>query len=124
MPEAATLEIVGTGLSTLKLVGTELPPPGAGFVTVTGKVPPLTMSAGVMAAVTWLELIKVVVLAAPLKFTTDRPTKFVPFTVSVKPAPSTGTLLGERVVIVGTGLLLVKEKMAAEATPATVAVTV
>lgn len=43
--------IVGTGLFTVKLVAAEVPPPGAGLVTVTGKVPAVAMSAAVMEAV-------------------------------------------------------------------------
>lgn len=44
--------IVGTGLLTVKLLVIEVPPPGAGLVTVTPKVPAVAMSAAVIAAVT------------------------------------------------------------------------
>ena len=40
--EGDKLVIVGTRLSTVKFDAVELPPPGAGFVTTTGKVPPVT----------------------------------------------------------------------------------
>lgn len=39
----------------------------------------------------------------PLKRTTDPTTKFVPLTVSVKSGPPAVTLVGTRVVMVGTG---------------------
>jgi hypothetical protein len=53
-----------------------------------------------------VELTKVVVLAAPAKFTVEAPTKFVPLTVRVNAGPPAALLVGESVVIVGTGLLL------------------
>jgi hypothetical protein len=34
-----SIVIVGTGLFTVKLTEFDAPPPGAGFVTTTGKVP-------------------------------------------------------------------------------------
>src|SRR5882762_2191697 len=57
-----------------------------------------------MAAVICVAFTSVVVLGAPLKFTTAPETKFVPFTVSVKAAPPAVALVGKSVVIVGTGL--------------------
>src|SRR5262249_28454652 len=59
----------------------DVPPPGAGFVTVTVAEPAVAISAAEMAAVSWVALTNVVVLAAPLNFTTDVDTKPVPFTV-------------------------------------------
>ena len=44
------------------------------------------------------------VRATPFQFTTEVLTKFVPFTVNVKPAPPTVAELGERDVSVGTPL--------------------
>lgn len=44
--------IVGTGLLTVKFVAVDVPPPGAGLVTVTPKVPAVVISAAVIAAVT------------------------------------------------------------------------
>ena len=86
----------------------DVPPPGAGFVTVTVAVPAVAISAAVIAAVSCVALTKAVVLAAPLNFTTDVDTKPVPFTVSVKAAPPAVALVGEREVAVGAGLLMVK----------------
>lgn len=99
--------IVGAGLFTVKVDEADVPPPGAGLVTVTGNVPALPMSAAVIDAVSCVALTKVVVRAAPLKFTTEVDTKFVPFTVSVNPALPAVALLGESEVIVGAGLLMV-----------------
>lgn len=42
-------------------------------------------------------------MAAPLKFTTELETKFVPFTVNVNAIEPAATLVGEIFVIVGTG---------------------
>ena len=86
----------------------EVPPPGAGFVTVTVAVPAVAISAAVIAAVNCVAFTNVVVLAAPLNFTTDVDTKPVPFTVRVKAAPPAVALVGEREVTVGAGLLMVK----------------
>jgi hypothetical protein len=52
-------------------------------------------------------LTNVVVLAAPLNFTTDVDTKPVPFTVNVNAAPPAVALVGEIDVSVGAGLLIV-----------------
>src|SRR6266436_634172 len=112
-PPAAALageSVLRTGWALLmvKVAPAEVPPPGAGFVTVTEGVPAVAMSAAVIAAIPCVALPKVVVLAAPLKFTTEAATKFVPFTVSVNAVPPAIALDGESVVIVGAGLLTVK----------------
>ena len=86
----------------------DVPPPGAGFVTVTGAVPAVAISAAVIAAVNCVAFTNVVVLAAPLNFTTDVETNPVPFTVRVKAAPPAVALVGESEVAVGAGLLMVK----------------
>ena len=86
----------------------DVPPPGAGLVTVTVAVPAVAISAAVIAAVSCVALTNVVVLVAPLNFTTDVETNAVPFTVRVKAAPPAVALVGEREVAVGAGLLMVK----------------
>src|SRR5882762_5707566 len=100
--------IVGTGFVPLgmsKFTGFEVPPPGAGLFTVTAAVPAEAMAAAGIAAVSCVEPTNVVVRAVPAKLTTEAETKFVPLTVSVKPAALPATVLvGEMVVIVGTGL--------------------
>jgi hypothetical protein len=82
----------------------ELPPPGAGLVTVTAGVPVEAMLAAGMAAVNCIELTKVVAGADPPKSTIEAATKFVPLIVSVKAAPPGTAQLGEIAVIVGVGL--------------------
>ena len=86
----------------------DVPPPGAGLVTVTFAVPAVAISAAVMAAANCVALTNVVVLVAPLNFTSDVDTKPVPFTVRVKEAPPAVALVGEREVAVGAGLLMAK----------------
>ena len=99
--------IVGTALSIVKETAFDIPP-GAGFVTVTLTVPAVAISAAVIAAVNCVALANVVVLEAPLNFTSDVDTKPVPVTVRVKAAPPAVALVGEREVAVGAGLLMVK----------------
>lgn len=47
----------------------EVPPPGAGLVTVMLAIPAEAMSVVVIVAVSWVELTKVVIRAEPLQFT-------------------------------------------------------
>ena len=98
---------VGTGLLIVNDTAFDAPL-GAGFVTVTVAVPAVAISAAVIAAVNCVALTKVVVLVAPLNFTTDVDTNPVPLTVRVKAAPPAVALVGEREVTVGAGLLMVK----------------
>jgi hypothetical protein len=70
-------------------------------------VPAVAISTAAIAAVSWVPLTNVVVLAAPLNFTTDVDTKPVPFTVNVNPAPPAVALVGEMDVSVGAELLIV-----------------
>jgi hypothetical protein len=94
----------GTGAVTEKLTLPDVPPPGAGVETLTGTDPGVARSAAVMAARSRVALTKVVVRSAPFQRTTDPATNPVPFTVSVKAAPPTEALAGDRPVTVGTGL--------------------
>ena len=98
----------GNGLLIVKVAAAEVPPPGAGFVTVTLGVPAVAISAAAIAAVTCVALTNVVVFATPLNFTTEVATKFVPLTVRVKAAPPVIALVGAIVVIAGAGLFTVK----------------
>lgn len=107
---------VGTGLLMVKVALAEVPPPGAGLVTVTLTAPGVTTCAAVIAAVSCVALTNVVVDAVPLKLTTDVETKLVPFTVKVNEAAPAVTLGGESVVTVGTGLFTVNTE-AAEVPP-------
>ena len=69
-------------------------PPETGFVTVTVTVPAVAISAAVIAAVNCVALTNVVVLAAPLNFTTDVETKPVPLTVRGKAGPPANAFVG------------------------------
>jgi hypothetical protein len=100
--------IVGAGLLMLNTEAAEVPPPGAGLVTVMFSVPAVAMSAAVIAAERLVALLKVVTRAAPLTFTTEPATKFVPVTVSENAAPPTMALVGAKPVIVGTPLFNAK----------------
>src|SRR2546426_12088680 len=93
---------------TVNCCALEVPPPGAGFVTVILNVPAVARSVAGIAAVSCVALTKVVVRAEPLKFTVELETKFVPFTVSVKAASAADLLIGEMLVVVGAGLLTVR----------------
>jgi hypothetical protein len=80
--------IVGTGfvpLVMVKLIAFEVPPPGAGLVTVTAALPAVAMAAAEIAAANWVALTNVVAGAVPPKLTIEPATKFVPLIVSVKP---------------------------------------
>jgi hypothetical protein len=100
------LVVASTALLIVKVWALEVPPPGAGFTTVTEAVPAVAMSAAVIAAVTWVAETYVVVRLDPFQFTVEPETKPAPFTVSVNPASPAVVELGVRLVVVGTGLLV------------------
>jgi len=100
--------IVGGGLLMVNAAALVDPPPGVGLNTVTFTVPPVAMSLAKIAAVNCVALTKVVVRPAPFQRTTEVETKVVPFTVNVKAAPPAVVLVGEMLVSVGKGLLMVK----------------
>jgi hypothetical protein len=88
----------------VKLIGLEMPPPGAGLVTVTAGAPvEATLAAG-MTAVNCEEPPNVVATADPPKLTMEAAMKFVPLIVRMKAALPATVLFGEIVVIVGVGL--------------------
>jgi hypothetical protein len=99
---------VGEGLSTVKVSALEVPPPGVGVETVTGTVPLVAMSAAVICACSWALDTKVVGRALPFQFTVESEIKFVPLTVSVKPAPPATAELGFMDAAVGEGLPMAK----------------
>ena len=82
----------------------KLAPPGGGFTTVTCALPWVTMSLAGIAAVTCPAFTNVVVRAAPFQRTWEVPTKLLPFTVSVNPAPPAGVLVGASEVRMGVDL--------------------
>lgn len=71
----------------MKVEAEDVPPPGAGFITVTFTGPAVATSLAGIAAKSLAVLMKVVGSALPLKFTTDFATKCAPFTISVKATP-------------------------------------
>ena len=87
----------------VKLIVLEVPPPGAGLVTVTAAVPVATMLAAGMAPSNCVELRNEVASADPPKLTTEAVTKFVPLMVSAKVALPAMVLFGEIEVMVGVG---------------------
>ncbi|HEY2819683.1 MAG TPA: hypothetical protein VGJ06_01475 [Candidatus Acidoferrum sp.] len=94
-----------------RYAGRDVPPPGAGLVTVMDAEPAVAIKVFGTVAVSCEEFTNVVVSAAPFNLTTEAATKFEPFTVSVKSAPPGATADGTSgSLISGTGLF------AAEAT--------
>ena len=96
---------VGNGLLIENDVAGDVPPPGAGFVTVIDALPAVAISAAVIVAVIWPPLTNVVALGLPLKFTTEVEIRLVPLTISVNWAPPAVAEFGTKEVIVGAGLL-------------------
>ena len=92
----------------VKLAEFDVPPPGAGFTTVTIAEPLLAMSVAGMAAVNCVALPKVVVRALPFHRTVEPFTKPLPFTIKVNAAPPVVAEFGFNVVMPGVGLLMVK----------------
>ena len=84
---AAPLQVrLLVGEVTVNRTGFEMPPPGAGLLTVTTAVAAEAMLFVGTAAVSWLPLTKVVERAEPLQFTVAPETNPVPWTVRVNPA--------------------------------------
>ena len=109
--------IVGAGLLIVKFRALETPPPGAGLETVTIAVPPVAMSAAVMAACKLVLDTNVVVRALPFHCTVEEDTKPVPVTVSVNAAPPAIVELMFRDSTAGAGLLIVKANALLEPPP-------
>jgi hypothetical protein len=84
------------GFTTAKATGFEVPPPGAGLVTVTAAVPAVAMAVTGTAAVSFELLTKVVVSAAPFHLTTAVDAKPVPLTVRANAAPPGAAAAGTR----------------------------
>ncbi len=88
---------------TVKVTMFDVPPPGPGLNTVTFTLPAAAIAVAGMAAVSCVGLTNVVTGALAPKFTAEVETKPVPFTVRVNPAAPAVALVGEMVVIAGTG---------------------
>ena len=96
---------VGFGVLTGKLTAAEVPPPGAGFATVTATTPATALSAAGTTAVSLTPEENVVASGAPFQWTDEDLSKPEPFTVSVNAELESVALMGERLVMVGSGLL-------------------
>ena len=93
---------------TVKVCALLVPPPGAGLVTVTAKVPTAEISPDVIVAVSWVLDTNVVVLPDPFQLTTEAEMKLVPVIVRVKEEPPALALVGLIDVVVGAGLVIVR----------------
>src|SRR5262249_60476021 len=92
-----------------KFTAFEVPPPGAGLVTVTDAVPAFAILAAGTVTVSCVLLTKRVLFrAVPFQLTAEPLTKFVPLTVKLNCDPPAVALLGERLLMFGSGLLTVK----------------
>ena len=110
--------IVAAKLSAVKVCPDEVPPPGAGLVAVTCKLPPRALSAAGTVAVNCVALTNVVASALPLKLTAAPETKFAPVTVKIEMAAPELACAGDKDVIVGMGLFTVTVVVAVTAVPA------
>ena len=89
----------GLAKVTANVLLADVPPPGAGVETTTGKVPlAATSLAGMLARSRLGPLTYVVVRADPFQSTTDEGTKPLPLTVSVNAAAPAVALVGEIVL--------------------------
>jgi len=95
---------VGNGSLIVNVIAADAPPPGAGFNTVSAAVPPAAMSMAGTTAVSCVPLTTVVASATPFHSTIVPATKFVPVSVSVKPAPPAVAVVGESIARTGCGL--------------------
>ncbi len=106
-PVATALEgerEVIVGPVVVKVRAFEVPPPGAGFETVTCAEPVLAISVEGIAAVTFVPLTKVVVRLLPFQCACKPEIKPAPVSVNVKSGPPAAVLEGDRETRVGTGL--------------------
>jgi len=98
-----------TGVAAIvKVCAFDVPPPGPGFTTVIDAVLAVATSAAGTVAVSCVDETNAVASDVAFHFTVDVETKFVPFTVKVKPPLPAVTQLGLIDVVVGAGLLMVK----------------
>jgi len=99
--------VVGRGFMMVKDCPFDVPPPGVGLKTVTVRVAPAAMSVAEIVAFNSVGETYVVGRFAPFHRTTEVATKFVPFTVRVKPGLPAVVEVGLSPVVVGTGFLMV-----------------
>jgi hypothetical protein len=86
------LAMVGAGAVTTKATAAEVPPPGAGLVTTTAKLPALATALAGTWALSCVAETSVVASVAPLNCSTELIPKPVPFTTRLRwhcrPRPS------------------------------------
>jgi hypothetical protein len=104
-----------TGLFTEKVVAADVPPPGTKFTAVTERAAAAAKSVEGSAALTSVELMKVVARAAPFTLITVVGTKPVPVKLTTADAVPARTLVGDIVVMAGAGLST--SRLAASADP-------
>src|SRR5947208_4637057 len=81
--------MTGGGGLIVNVTEFDVPPPGAGFTTVTDAVPTVATFAAGTIAVSCVEETNVVVKGEPFQLTVEVETKLVPFTVKVNwPLPA------------------------------------
>jgi len=99
-------EIVGIGLGAeiVNVAGAEVPPLGFEFTAVRERLPAADTSAALSVTLTCVELVKVVVRAAPFTLMTVVGTNPVPVTVMFGEVAPVGSLVGDTEVIAGAGL--------------------
>jgi len=92
---------------TVNVAAAEVPPPGAGFTTVTLAMPAAAMSVARIVAVSCVGETNVVARAAPFQFTVELLKKLPPLTVSVAVGPPAVALVGLMLPRVGARLFTV-----------------
>src|SRR5580698_8836914 len=99
------LVTVGSALLMGRSTALDVPPPGAGFTTVTGTVALEAISAAVIDAVNWVALRYVVVRLLPFQSTVDPEMKLAPVTVKVNAGAPAVADAGDIELTVGTGFV-------------------
>src|SRR5438046_8844316 len=98
--------IVSVGGGPIGIVtGADVPPPGAGFETVTSPLPSTGTSAAESVAVSVVLLIVLVVFDEPFHSTIDSALNPVPVTISVAPTPAR-RIVGDTDEMTGAGLVI------------------
>jgi hypothetical protein len=118
------LVITGGGGLIVNVCAFDVPPPGAGFTTVTDAAPAAATFAAGTIAVSLIEDTNVVTRGEPFQLTVEVETKLVPFTVKVNWADPAVAEAGLIEVVVGTGLLIVNVSVAFPVPPPLVALMV
>ena len=95
--------VMAKGNVIVKFRAFDVPPPGAGLLTVTLAVPAVAMSLAEIDAVRLVALFRVVVRSDPFHRTVEPETKLDPLTVRAKPGLPARVEFGLIPVMAGTG---------------------